>query len=585
MSWYTARNGEKQGPFDEETVRAKVNRGEIAPSDLVWRTGDASWKNAASIEGLLPKSSPPAATESALAPATPAASARETVSVAANYFVRHWRGDLPLPVSYWVNGIGSTLLVVVLVLLVGQIDWTEHASVAATASAAALLFSVVATLWQVVGVWRSAEKHPARGGRPGWATAAKAMVVLGVLQSAVQMSNNVIPQLAELTRIATGDARMAGHTLRVLRDASDLEITGPIAFGLTDDVQAVLDAHRTINTLHLMSPGGRTEEAKKLAALVEARGLNTHVASECQSACAFVFVAGRERTVNAGAKLGFHGVSFPGVDDFAKASATREMTEFMVARGVDRGFVERALAVDGDEMWYPTLAELEQARVLTRVAAEGEMALSGLSNEQRENFEQELLKTDLFLALRDHEPDVYAQALAALRDGYLRGRTLLEVRAELMPAITELYMKRLPYGDDSSMIAVTEIMLKQLRELRAKDPALCYKYANNELEGIEISESLRSEEITRMGQLIRSAALGNYGPRPGPQFDAQVEQVVMEMAEVWGDDIAFLAQIGQPNPQGSDDTLCALTIDLYERILTRPPGEAAQMLRTMFGAE
>ena len=38
--WYTARDGQRQGPFDETKVRELAQSGELQPRDLVWHTGE-----------------------------------------------------------------------------------------------------------------------------------------------------------------------------------------------------------------------------------------------------------------------------------------------------------------------------------------------------------------------------------------------------------------------------------------------------------------------------------------------------------------------------------------------------------------
>ena len=61
------------------------------------------------------------------------------------------------------------------------------------------------TVWQQVGIWRSAGKHQSRGGTAFWAGAAKFMVVLGVLGSASVFLTKGVPQINELTKLAFGD--------------------------------------------------------------------------------------------------------------------------------------------------------------------------------------------------------------------------------------------------------------------------------------------------------------------------------------------------------------------------------------------
>jgi hypothetical protein len=76
-----------------------------------------------------------------------------------NYFVRHWRGELSLPVSYWLNGVLGGLMIGVIVgglaYLIRIRDDAQPlmwlASLTMTWVAGALL-----AVWQTVGVWRSA---------------------------------------------------------------------------------------------------------------------------------------------------------------------------------------------------------------------------------------------------------------------------------------------------------------------------------------------------------------------------------------------------------------------------------------------
>jgi hypothetical protein len=599
LNWYSARNGVREGPFDEVTFRARAARGEIAPTDLVWHSGMTEWCEARLIDGLLPMADPAPAAVTASAPPVQAPISEEgapedspaTAQVSPevpshNYIARHWRGELTLPVSYWVNGFAALMLIGLLSAGAQQIDWTEHPALAAGAAALIVLFSLVVAGWQLVGVWRSAENHPARGGSPGWATVAKVMVVIGCLQTVGLINTTVLPQLRELGSIVAGDDKLSGHTLRVLRDASELEISGPIGFGITKEVERTLDAHPTIAVVHLTSIGGRVEEAKKLARLIEARGLDTHVSVECLSACTLVALAGTERTVTPTAKLGFHGFSFPGMDASALADSTREGVEFMTSRGVERSFAERALAVSGDDMWYPSVAELEAAGVVTGVAGMDQVAVSGLAAGQGEDFEARILKTELFAALREHEPKTYQMALETIREGYQRGRTLLEIRQQVMPAVTEVYSRRLPYGDDAAVIDVAALLVDQLQEIGRQDPALCVRYAGGQSSAeVQLSPELLDREMRVMGQLIRSAATERHGPRPGAVFDAQVERLIGEMTAVWGDDIALLAQIGEPNPSGDPAKICAMLAEMYQRVLELPPAESGQMLRTLFASE
>src|SRR6266481_4452041 len=77
-----------------------------------------------------------------------------------NYFVRHWRGDLSLPISFWVNGavISFALRVEGAVVADATGNWESSPFVA-------LAFFVLDSaiyVWQIVGIWRSATKYEQR---------------------------------------------------------------------------------------------------------------------------------------------------------------------------------------------------------------------------------------------------------------------------------------------------------------------------------------------------------------------------------------------------------------------------------------
>lgn len=53
---------------------------------------------------------------------------------------------------------------------------------AAIIMVSATLGSLAVALWAWVGIWRSARRHPKRGGSRFWAAAAQVSVILGIVQ-------------------------------------------------------------------------------------------------------------------------------------------------------------------------------------------------------------------------------------------------------------------------------------------------------------------------------------------------------------------------------------------------------------------
>jgi hypothetical protein len=112
------------------------------------------------------------------------------------------------------------------------------------------------------------------------------------------------------------------------------------------------------------------------------------VTENCVSACTLIFLAGENRTLAQGARLGFHSGSWARdnmkdyydemreangwLDEFAFASWAYEEgvrdfnknLEFMVSRGVDVQFIIRIAYVNFYDVWYPTRDELMKFGVI-----------------------------------------------------------------------------------------------------------------------------------------------------------------------------------------------------------------------------
>lgn len=148
------------------------------------------------------------------------------------------------------------------------------------------------------------------------------------------------------------------------------------------ELRAFLFEHPEIEVLELSAEGGIVTAALDMAAVVVDYEIDTVVTGRCESACTLVFLAGANRTLAKGGRLGFHSASWSRddmkefyetlqetrgwADEFAFASwvyeeAIRDFNkklEYMVSRGVDVEFIIRAAYVHSDDIWYPSRDEL-----------------------------------------------------------------------------------------------------------------------------------------------------------------------------------------------------------------------------------
>lgn len=159
----------------------------------------------------------------------------------------------------------------------------------------------------------------------------------------------------------------------------------------TSDIDAVLEVLRAndgIEVLELNSSGGSIYAGIEIARIVIDFGLDTLVNGECGSSCVRIFLAGENRQMTLGSKIGFHQAHWSAENiqgyyedwaetegwstpfEFAEWSYQDTQKEFhedltyMVDRGVDAAFAIKSKGVPNSDMWFPTRLELTRAGVL-----------------------------------------------------------------------------------------------------------------------------------------------------------------------------------------------------------------------------
>lgn len=286
-----------------------------------------------------------------------------------NYFARHWRGELSLPKSYWVNGVVFGLIVGVAVVSVGfGVNRSGEAQPVVWFATLIGTWVVIAlfTMWQTVGVWRSATRYKAAGNR-FWGGLAKTVTVLGVINLAYNCLFVGTAQLAGIWEIIDGDARVGPHQFKVLANGQMLEFSGGITFGVANELNGFLQAMGNVRTVKLNSLGGRILEAQRMSDLIHAKGLNTFVEKDCMSACTIVFLGGQQRAVMPAARIGFHQPAFRGMTAASRRAAIATEMARLQRFGLSRQFAERANTATPSGMWFPDKDELVREKVVTRV--------------------------------------------------------------------------------------------------------------------------------------------------------------------------------------------------------------------------
>jgi hypothetical protein len=284
-----------------------------------------------------------------------------------SYLSKHFRGNLSLALSFWINFI----------VLAGVLYWAG-AQLRDTAAADArylntlLAFLVVNILiysWQVCGVWRASERAFREHAWFLWVRGAQVIVMLSVLVIFKQIFGYVHLTVQETPMHADGDDTPA-YALDLSPDGTVVALRGEIDFGITRDLARLFENHDSIEVVTLDSPGGLVAEARGLAMLITRRGLTTYTEAACISACTHVFVSGERRYLGPRGRLGFHSyrLDSPYASLFMDpiAEQRRDMA-FFRSRNIDEHFLERIVSTPNSTIWYPSHEQLLDAGIVHEV--------------------------------------------------------------------------------------------------------------------------------------------------------------------------------------------------------------------------
>jgi hypothetical protein len=390
------------------------------------------------------------------------------------------------------------------------------------------------------------------------------------------------PQLLEAGRIALlDDPGIAPYSLRLTRDGTEVEISGGFKYGLSRDAGKLFAAAPDLKVVHLNSGGGRLGEAIALAGLIRERGLVTYSSASCSSACVVAFLAGSERWLKAGARLGFHRENFAGIE------STDAMRSLLGEAGLPRAFVDRAVAPESTSMWYPTIPELVAARAITGVVDDYRFAASGYGTHvDADAFAETLRRTPLFAAIESTDRALFEAIVdafhRAFREGQPEGRILDDMRAR---KVTPAIMARLTRADDAVLADYARLMADQYEALGEKDVTACYRYAalgaDTAIAGL-LPAPLRQREMD-----LSERVLGTTARRAAPSAERTqpIYRTIFEKlsAQYGQQQVRLLADPARVPPIEYGN-YCKLAVALFRAIADLPPEQAGEVMSHIFSS-
>jgi hypothetical protein len=585
--WFVGRNGKRVGPHRSETLRTAAIRGKLKPDDLLWCEGMENWSRADALTdfaSLFPKmpSVPEAIVEPTKASPTDIRS-RSDRAPKSNYLVRHWRGDLSLPVSYWIN------FVIVSAVGVGLIEGLSASGLFVPLSAtgtgiyilARFLLITLISIWSVVGVVRSAGHHTERGGKRGWAQVAQVLACIGLIRFTLLLIAQS-PIVVQAFTLASGHDTTPASQLRVLNRATEVEIEGGLSFGTANSLKTILDAAPTIKLVQLNNAGGWITEGERMAQLIKYHHLATYTSRECDSACLLVFLAGTDRFIGARARLGFHQASVAGITGEVAAGGNRAFRAAMTERGVPEDFIKHALSTPASSIWYPTLEELKQAHLITAVVDETRFGQTGIDGWQDPvKLERDILAVPLFAALAKAEPQSYEQFknsyIADIQAGIPQQEAAAKLHSLLRTKIIPTYLR---YGFDAPLVTYWRTQIEEMRELRVRDPKSCLQFMHLSANRPNISQLISPEaekaDLDALVQLLNSGKGESTSVSKAAVQPAFYKVALRAEQEMAGSlELIFKGTITTATPAQSCDAM----VTFYQAVLSLPTQEAGPLLK------
>lgn len=274
-------------------------------------------------------------------------------------------GEYSLGRSYWLNTVLLGGLVTFAgAKLLGRIDEQYGLRYWSMGVIAFEVLVVSVWLWALAGTWMASFRHLMGRGSKAWALLAMvslATASVGIVREAAHLR----PVIEEHWATAMGRQPADDFHIELVEGGRVVTFSGGVNESAAKALdKAIADAPK-VTTVRLESPGGWLHEGERMAEVVRRYGLRTRIETECHSSCTLVFLAGNDRTMAPGARLGFHRGRPIGGDDPDEPPDRREAAIYLRA-GLQPAFVQRILATPHASIWTPSHQVLYKAGVLTR---------------------------------------------------------------------------------------------------------------------------------------------------------------------------------------------------------------------------
>jgi hypothetical protein len=145
-----------------------------------------------------------------------------------------------------------------------------------------------------------------------------------------------------------------------------LRLRGVVRDGDHGRLKAILQNGSVVG-LEIRSGGGSLDDGFEIARIVRDKGLVVYASKECDSVCALIFFAAKERYIGRGCKIGVHSVSNQhGKEDSETTRSTVMMSRLLARLGVPLSIIGKLVATPPAKITFLNNRELAELNVRRR---------------------------------------------------------------------------------------------------------------------------------------------------------------------------------------------------------------------------
>jgi len=500
-----------------------------------------------------------------------------------NYILEHWRGELPLAISFWINLILLNIAILLFNWLFFQGSLIEHPVIGARLY---IIFNlsklVIVYPWQIIGLWRACTHYRAKTGRKFWPGLVEILIILGILVTLVNLTQSWQTYTA-VYKLGFQKDKFSDYKIELKKDSTLIHLTGRLRFGVSEEVNELLKEQTNISGIILDSRGGRIYEGRELSKLILANGLTTYSLKGCYSACVTAFISGKKRFLATGANIAFHQYkhfdeSFEAIGDI-KSEQEKDLS-FFKQQGIKEEFLDRIFNSSSDDLWFPAVSELVNAGVIHGVVNPSNLIPTDYQFKiEDEGIEKGLLNIPAYKTIKKYHPQIYKELIVEMREGFKSGKTDIELQAVVRKKIGEILLPALPRSSDQALIKFAAKNIKSLKKLSKINPFLCMKFVSPKEYGpLDVSKFFSKEELNARVEVLNSVIVDAY-EKETPEIDVKsAEKLLDKMGLQLGEDAAYLDPASAQNRVGYKRS-CDALIRVLELILTEDEKSAGNYLR------